>query len=258
MPKKITLKYRLLILMLWMAGAEAFPQSEAGRQKEVYAAALQMRTEIYRLARNKLYEIFHPDFELISNDLADAISKTEEYAAVLEETDDPNAQEAVLMWNNLRLYSMQRLKKDEFVKYYYDTKTLDQILTIILEKLDEGPLAGMHDKQWEEFKKRQNLRTSVFKINIGYMTKKHDLSQSIAHILEKEIPVIETNTFEYARAQGYFAAPSTRAILKAILNDWLFLKENFFNVFYEADRTVFSVSNSMYVRIGWLDRLLNS
>jgi len=245
----------LLILSLWLpVSVFSFsPEKEIPSEaKEIYTATLKMRVQIYRIARDKVYEIYHPGFELLLPDLVEAIGMLEEQVSVLENHTDsyPFLDEAVNVWNNLRFHSMKKLEKKEFLKFYYDTRTVDNLLKITLDKLEEK--YGFSGKKWKELRKRRELQSSVYKINIGYMTKKYAMSKSVENILDKEIPVIEQNTFGYAKKQGYFSNSELAGLLVMLMNDWRFLKYNFHNVFFQADRTVFAVSNSINRRIDWI------
>ncbi|NPA43577.1 MAG: hypothetical protein GXO27_06095 [Chlorobi bacterium] len=216
---------------------------------KVYTATLEMRVQIYRISRDKIYEIFYPEFELIRHDLADAVDILEAQVKILEKNAKkrPYLNEAVNLWNNLRFHAMRKLDKKEFVRFYYDTQTVDNLLQITLDKLEEE--FGLTEKKWVELRKRYGLQASVFRLNTGYMTKKYGFPKSVQHILDKEIPQIEENTFVYAKRQGYFSDSPMADLLVIIMNDWVFLKYNFHNVLFGADRTIFAVTNSMYKRI---------
>jgi hypothetical protein len=160
-------------------------------------------------------------------------------------------QQAVSVWNNLRFHAMRKLDEKSFSRFYYDTKTFENFLDIILNKLEDQYDFGT--RKLDEEKKRYLLQAGVFQVNIGYMTRKHPISKSMEKIWEESIQNVE-DLLGYAKRMGYFSRSKYPDILSEILNDWLYLKYNMSNVFFPADKTIFSVTNSIYKRVVLLNK----
>jgi hypothetical protein len=242
----------LILLIFAFSRTEATVKEEPGEGvKEIYTAALEMRVQIYRITRDKIYEIYHPGFELIQPDLADAVEILEEKISEVESFPDDiqgkeHLQQAVSVWNNLRFHTMRKLEKKDFVRFYYDTQTFDNFLRIMIEKLED--VYKLQGKEWEELKKRYTLQSVFFKVNIGYLAGKNNISKSMQNVMSENLKIAD-GLFTYAKQQGYFTNSGITTDLVNVLNDWLFLKYNLNNVFFTADLTVFSTTDSLYERM---------
>jgi len=241
---------RLIGLYIVLAFSLTLPaQTTAeGQETEIFRAVADMRVQIARIARDKIYEIYYPRFPLLAPDLADAVRMAEKHAVVMETYAEkhPFLNQAVDVWNNLRFHTMEKLTAKKFVKFYYDTRTLDNLLNISLDRLEE--IYPSSDRGRTEFRKQKDFQTGVFRLNTGYMTRKYAVAKSLENLENREIERLEKQTFQYAKNRGYFQSPGKAEMLAALLNDWNFLKYNLHNALFPADRIVFSVSNSLRKR----------
>jgi len=252
---KITMDFKKFLTFVFIsltlfsrAGEKAPPVKPA---EEIYIASLEMSVQIYRIARDKIYEIYYPDFELLQNDLADAIDILEEKISVVENAPaelhgKEQLQQAVSVWNNLRFHSMRKLEKKDVVRFYYDTQTFDNFLKILREKIEDQ--YEFNSPAWQELKKRYHLQASVFKVNTGYMTRSYGLAESLSHLAEKEMNEVD-RLFDEAKTRKFLLHSVTGDLFAMLMNDWTFLKYSINNTLFTTDLTCFSVSNTIYNRI---------
>ncbi len=251
--KKHLFFYLLFYTIILPAEPASTPDPNA---EKLFLAALEMRVQIYRISRDKIYEIYYPDFESLQPDLAEAINVLEEKISEVEHFSEEvqgvaQLRQAVSVWNNLRFHALRKLEKKDIVRFYYDTQTFDNFLKILMEKLKEA--YAFNEKKWTELEKRYLLQVAVFKVNIGYMAKHYDFSKSMEHIMVNGIRTVE-ETFQYAKSEGYFSGDKLTDLLVPVLNDWLFLKYNLNNVLFKTDLVVYSVTNSLFKRIGMINK----
>ncbi len=243
--KKIILFF--LTVLLFRPGYAGNDTPAADRQMKVYEAMLKMQVASFRIARDKLYEIYHPDFKLIQPDLAEAISIFENNITYLHQVLHDAAYQAELdrltdVWNNMRFHILDVLDKKNYARFYYDSMTMDNLLSVILNKYEDK--YKLNDKRHLDLKKQYTFCKSVYLTNIGFMTRKYDMARSLHSLFEQNIDRVE-RLLRYAIRNKYARNPRTSDEMARLLNDWKYFRYNTSNVLFSAERTLFATANSI-------------
>ena len=217
------------------------------QHKKVYEAMLKMQVASYRIARDKLYEIYHPDFELIQPDLAEAITIFENNITYLHQVLTDAAYQAELdrltdVWNNMRFHILDVLTKKSYARFYYNSMTMDNLLGVMLNKYEDR--YGLNDKQHLDLKKQYTFCKSVYLTNIGFLTRKYDMARSLHNLFDQNINRVE-RLLGYAIRNKYARNPLTSDEMARLLNDWKYFRYNTSNVLFSAERTLFATANSI-------------
>ncbi len=243
----ILLKY-ISILLTIFAFSLAQGQNSLSQQQGFYRDIMEIRVQIYRISRDKLYEMNHPGFDLIQKDLGDAIMILEEKLTDVESAlDVPETknelQQVIKLWDNLRLNAMRKLNKKSFGKFYYDTKTFDNYLRIIADKWkDKFQLSG---EKWKNIRRYYDGMRTLYQMNIGYMVDKHPVNESFAHIYGKS----KGRFVKFINTLKQSTSPTdteTARFLANAFNQWNFLRYNMANQFMPAEKTVFESTNLLH------------
>ncbi len=243
--KKILLFF--LVLISLRTGFSATGNPAGDRQMKIYEAMLKMQVASYRIARDKLYEIYHPDFELIQPDLAEAITIFENNITYLHQVLTDATYQAELdrltdVWNNMRFHILDILTKKNYARFYYDSMTMDNLLGVILNKYEDK--YGLNDKQHLDLKKQYTFCKSVYLTNIGFLTRKYDMARSLHSLFEQNIDRVE-RLLRYAIRNKYARNPRTSDEMARLLNDWKYFRYNTSNALFSAERSLFATANSI-------------
>jgi len=229
------------------SGFSATGNPAENRHMKVYEAMLKMQVASYRIARDKLYEIYHPDFELIQPDLAQAITIFENNITFLHQVLTDATYQAELdrltdVWNNMRFHILDVLNKKNYARFYYDSMTMDNLLGVILNKYEDK--YGLNDKRHLDLKKQYTFCKSVYLTNIGFLTRKYNMARSLHSLFDQNIDRVE-RLLRYAIRNKYAQNPRTSEEMARLLNDWKFFRYNTSNVLFSAERTLFATANSI-------------
>ena len=243
------IKWRHIVLWIMLPAVTAWGQDSL--QWHLYESILEMQVTSYRLSRDKLYEIYYPDFALIQPDMAQAITISENTIGQILEAIDGTEMERSFgavedIWNQMRLGMLNPLTEKEFVKFYYDCKTMDQLLTVMADSL-ESKLEKKYPSI-RETRLKYEIRKLIFITNIGYMTQNYPLSQSLQNILPKA--VLKTKSYlNEIRKRHARNGTLTTPMLAKVLNDWHFYYFNLHNALFSPEQTLFSMANSLNLHI---------
>jgi len=242
------IKKLFVIILSITAFPSASAQTQSGKARAFYRDIMEMRVQIYRISRDKLYEMNHPGFDLIQKDLGDAIMILEEKLSDVESAlDVPETknelQQVIKLWDNLRLNAMRKLDKKRFGKFYYDTKTFDNYLRIIADKWqDKFQLSG---EKWKNIRRYYDGMCSLYQMNIGYMVDKHPVNESFMHIYGKSKGRFVKFIDMLKQSTSPTDTETARFLAKAF-NQWNFLRYNMANQFMPAEKTVFESTNLLH------------
>jgi len=217
----------------------------------LYESILEMQVASYRLSRDKLYEIYFPDFELIQPDMGQAITISEQTIGNILESIEGTGMEEQFgavedIWNNMRLGMLNPLSEKEFVKFYYDCKTMDQLLSVMADTLEERLVKTHPDIR--DIRLKYEIRKAVYLTNIGYITAHYPLSQSLKGILRESVGKAKAYLNEIRRRKAGTAGASV-PMLAQVLNDWNFYYFNLHNVLFSPEKTLFSMANTLNLHI---------
>ncbi len=228
---------------LWSTGQKL---SDSGI-RDSYQALLECKVQIYRITRDKAYEIYFPDFELIETDLADVVNTMEENFALLDKILQKSEYKQdynnlMNVWNNIRFYTLVKPTKKSFNRYFFDAKTFESLINTVLKKMEDregtGKIPGT------DMRKLYRFRSCIYLINTGYLINKHPINKSLATLFEKELNKAE-NLLAYAKERGYFKMNRKPVLLAKMLNNWKYYKYNLHNPLFRADKLVFSLANTL-------------
>ncbi|GEM_PF-1742999 len=227
---------------------------------KAYKHLLDSKVQIYRITRDKAYEIYYPEFDLIQIDLADAVNIMEDnfmqLEDVLSKTGNEREYNSLLdVWNNIRYYTLVKPTRKNFNKYYYDAKTFEAQLNVLLKKLEDQYPDIKHFGESDHFK-LYAFRAGVFLINTGYLIDKFPINKSLQQLFESELNKAET-LLQYAKEKGYFQMNKNPFLLAKMLNNWKFFKYNLHNPLFRTDRLLFSLANILNHEVEKLHILVN-
>jgi hypothetical protein len=215
--------------------------------RALYESILEMQVASMRLSRDKLYEIYHPNFELLQPDMARAISISEDMMARITEAMDGSEWERQFgavedVWNHLRLSMMSPLAPEEYTRFHYECVTLNRYLDVLADTL-EARLESRYP-HLDRVRNRYALRQGVYLVNTGYMTRHHRLAQSMQHILDENLPQVRER-LEKLKKNPPLASSSSISLLAAVLNEWNFFHYNLSNPLFSPEKTLFSMANTL-------------
>lgn len=243
MKKRIWLTLTLLMLQ------PVFSQNKptGNLHMQVYESMLKMQVASFRIARDKLYEIYHPDFALIQPDLAEAIGIFENNITYLKQVLHDDTYQAELdrltdVWNNMRFHILDVLNKHNYARFYYDSMTMDNLLGVILNKYEDKN--GLNDSRHLDLKKKYTFTKSIYLTNIGYMTRKYNMARSLHSLFEQNLDQAE-RLLNSSFRKKYASNMQTSELTARLLNDWNFFRYNTSNVLFSAERILFATANSI-------------
>jgi len=217
----------------------------------LYESILEMQVASFRLSRDKLYEIYHPDFDLLPADMAQAVSLSEDMMSQITEAVDGTEWERQFgavedVWNHLRLAMIGPLEPAEYTRFYYDCVTLDRYLDVLADTLEAR--LEVRYPHVNRIRNQYNLRKHIFLVNTGYMTRHHRLAASMQNILPQSLPRLKEQLASLKKDASQLDGDSIQ-LLASILNEWNFFEYNLGNVLFSPEKTLFTMANTLNLHV---------
>ncbi len=242
--------YILLLQLLIMnpLRAQAPALSPLEKNEQLYRDVLEIRVQIFRIDRDKIYEMHQPGFNLVQEDLAEAIGILEEKLSALESQlhlaeAQNQLEQAVKLWDNLRFHALAKLDNKTFARFFYDTKTFDSFLEIMLNKMEDK--FGFKSEKYENLRANYEAIRNLYIMNVGYMTDKYPVNKSFEKLFYQNKSAL-SGYLEQIKNRKSFSNEKTARYLAKALNEWKFLRYNMANGFIPAEKTVFASVNNMH------------
>ncbi len=248
--------FPVVFLIMSSLRAQAPAVSTLEKNEQLYRDVMEIRIQIFRIDRDKIYEMHQPGFSLIQEDLAEAIGILEEKLGSLEnrlhlvETQN-QLEQAVKLWDNLRFHALAKLDKKSFARFFYDTKTFDSFLEIMLNKMEDK--FGFKAKKYADMRANYEAIRNLYIMNVGYMTDKYPVNKSFEKLFYQSKSKV-AEYLESMKSRKSFKDEKTARYLAKSLNEWKFLRFNMSNGFIPAERTVFASVSTMHF---YLSKLFN-